>query len=71
LEHKNQDLLITDSTVLLRFVASQPGEGGLAHPQATYISPKLFLLLACLKLLMDAIDKCRLSFGLNIIISWQ
>jgi hypothetical protein len=25
---------------------SQPGEGGLAHPQATYMSPKLFLLLA-------------------------
>jgi hypothetical protein len=29
--------------------SSQPGEGGLVHPQATYISPKLFLLLACLK----------------------
>jgi hypothetical protein len=27
---------------------SQPGEGGLVHPQATYISPKLFLLPACL-----------------------
>jgi hypothetical protein len=24
------------------------GEGGLAHPQATNMSPKLFLLLACL-----------------------
>jgi hypothetical protein len=29
---------------------SQPGEGGQAHPQSTYISPKLFLLLACLTL---------------------
>jgi hypothetical protein len=28
--------------------SSQPGEGDLAHPQATYMSPKLFLLLACL-----------------------
>jgi hypothetical protein len=28
---------------------SQPGGSGLAHPQATYKSPKLFLLLACLK----------------------
>jgi hypothetical protein len=27
---------------------SQPGEGGLVHPQATFMSPKLFLLLACL-----------------------
>jgi hypothetical protein len=26
---------------------SQAGEGGLTHPQTTYISPKLFLLLAC------------------------
>jgi hypothetical protein len=26
---------------------SQPGAGGLAHPGATYMSPKLFLLLAC------------------------
>jgi hypothetical protein len=31
--------------------SSQPGEGGLAHPQATYMSPKPFLLLACLSLL--------------------
>jgi hypothetical protein len=26
----------------------QPGAGGLGHPWATYVSPKLFLLLACL-----------------------
>jgi hypothetical protein len=29
---------------------SWPGEGGLGHPQATYLNPKLFLLLACLKI---------------------
>jgi hypothetical protein len=29
---------------------SQPGEGGLGHPQAAYMSPKPFLLLACLTL---------------------
>jgi hypothetical protein len=29
---------------------SQPGEGGLGHPWATYMHPKLFLLLACLML---------------------
>jgi hypothetical protein len=28
----------------------QPGEGGLGHPLAIYMSPKLFLLLACLRL---------------------
>jgi hypothetical protein len=28
--------------------SSHPGEGGLAHPQATYMSFKLFLHLACL-----------------------
>jgi hypothetical protein len=27
---------------------SHPGEGDLAHPQVTYMSPKLFLFLACL-----------------------
>jgi hypothetical protein len=27
---------------------SQLGGGGLAHPQASYMSPKLFLFLACL-----------------------
>jgi hypothetical protein len=34
---------------------SQPGEGGLGHPQATYMSPKFFLLLACLSLGMGAL----------------
>jgi hypothetical protein len=34
------------------------GEGGLDHPQATYMSPKLFLLLVCLKFpLRDNIPK--------------
>jgi hypothetical protein len=32
---------------------SQPGEGGLGHPQATYMSSKVFLLLACLKCTME------------------
>jgi hypothetical protein len=32
-----------------RTLGSQTGEGGLGHPQAIYMSPKLFLLLACLK----------------------
>jgi hypothetical protein len=37
---------------------SQPGEGGLGYPQATYMSPKLYLILACLKfLLRDNIPK--------------
>jgi hypothetical protein len=33
---------------------SQPGEGGLAHCQATYMTPKLFLLVACLASLHQA-----------------
>jgi hypothetical protein len=28
--------------------SSQLGDGDLVHPQATYMRPKLFLLLACL-----------------------
>jgi hypothetical protein len=37
---------------------SQSNEGGLGHPQATYMSHQLFLLLACLKLpLRDNIPK--------------
>jgi hypothetical protein len=28
---------------------SQAGEGGLAHLQATYMSPQLFLVSACFK----------------------
>jgi hypothetical protein len=28
---------------------SQQGTNGLGHPWATYMSPKLFLLLACLR----------------------
>jgi hypothetical protein len=40
------------------------GEGGLDHPQATYMSPKLFLLLVCLKFpLRDNIPKTFL-FGI-------
>jgi hypothetical protein len=36
----------------------QPGAGGLGHPWATYMSPKLFLLLAYLKFpLRDNIPK--------------
>jgi hypothetical protein len=37
---------------------SQVHEGGLAHHQVLYMSPKLFLLLACLKFhLRDNISK--------------
>jgi hypothetical protein len=37
---------------------SQPGKGGLGHPWTTYMSPKLFLLLAYLKFpLRDNITK--------------
>jgi hypothetical protein len=43
--------------------SSQLGEVGLAHPQATCLSPKLFLLLACLEFpLRDNIPK-KFFFG--------
>jgi hypothetical protein len=36
---------------------SQAGEGDLAHPQETYMSPKHFLLLACLSTKLEVINK--------------
>jgi hypothetical protein len=45
--------------------SSQTDVGGLGHSQTTYMSPKLFLFLACLKFpLRENIPKKILSGGL-------
>jgi hypothetical protein len=44
---------------------SQPGEGGLAHLQAIYVSPKLFLHVACLSIVCHYYKMERLLGELN------
>jgi hypothetical protein len=49
------------------------GESGLAHPWATYMSPQLFLLLACLiSALVRAINKglFKLAYQPSFTLSW-